>query len=187
MIKGYLYRHTEGDRKIVEEYLEQYSEQTNQELISTYNKAFAKSFFGSSRQALSIIALNITFNKRFGKSPISISDNRLVEFTELIHPKGDSWVFWNSEETSKKIRLDPFEARAYWVRSSEGLSDLSDEELLLRINATVGFEVSGGIARQGYLWSIRDQLNKRRIDYENLMTANGISLKHAVLLKDNKL
>ena len=90
---GHIYIYREGDREIVAKSLEFNMNKSNTEIIEAYNDACTLGFVGVHRQALSVIALNIAFNKRFGKSPIRVTDNTLIEFTGAILLINNDWIY----------------------------------------------------------------------------------------------
>ncbi len=92
-MRGHFYISRAGDHKVISNYLADFNTKSNEELCAAYNSAQVKGFFGAHRQGLFIIAMHLTFNKRFTKSPISVTDNTLIEFTRPIDRVGDSWVY----------------------------------------------------------------------------------------------
>lgn len=56
----------------------------------------------------------------------------------------------------------------------------------MRFNREVGIPAFG-IARQGYLWAIREQLIRRNIDFSCVGDEKVISYKNVVFLRNNKL
>jgi len=92
-MRGHIYIYREGDREIVAKSLEFNMNKSNTEIIEAYNDACSLGFVGVHRQALSVIALNMTFYKRFGKSPIKVTDNTLIEFTGNILLVNNNWIY----------------------------------------------------------------------------------------------
>ena len=103
-MRGHVYIARATDREVITKYLADLLTRSNLELIAIYNKSEEKGFFGAHQQGLYIIAIHLAFQKRFGKSPITITDNTLIEFTSPITPSGDSW---KPSEIEKKIPKDP--------------------------------------------------------------------------------
>ena len=92
-MKGCVYIQRAGDQEVIAESVSSLSANSGSALIESYNDAQTKGFFGVHRQALFIIALHLTFMKRFGKSPFKVTDNTLIEFTQAIALAGDSWDY----------------------------------------------------------------------------------------------
>lgn len=92
-MRGHIYISRAGDREVISNYLADFNTKGNADLIAEYNNAQLKGFFGVHQQGLFIIAMHLTFNKRFAKSPIKVTDNTLIEFTNSIVQVGDSWVY----------------------------------------------------------------------------------------------
>jgi hypothetical protein len=77
-------------------------------------------------------------------------------------------------------------SKEYFNFFSEELSRLDDEQLISRFNQSVNVKAFG-IPRQGYLWAIRNQLEKRNIDFSEIGNSDSISYKNIVILKNKKL
>ncbi len=92
-MNGHVYIQRAGDQEIIAESVSSLSSDSSSALIKSYNEAQTKGFFGVHRQALFIIALHLTFMKRFGKSPFKVTDNTLIEFTQAIALAGNSWDY----------------------------------------------------------------------------------------------
>ena len=92
-MRGHFYISREGDREVITNYLADFNTKSNAELLADYNKAQAKGFFGAHQQALFIISMHLTFRKRYGKSPVKVTDNTLIEFTSPILQTGNSWSY----------------------------------------------------------------------------------------------
>lgn len=69
----YLRRST--DKPEIEKYIDRFQSYTDQELINAYNGQ--KAIYGVHQQVLYLIALDIVFKERFGKSPISNEENMI--------------------------------------------------------------------------------------------------------------
>jgi len=63
---------------------------------------------------------------------------------------------------------------------------LTDLELTFIFNSSVGISAFG-VARQGYLWSIKEQLKNRKIDFSSIGNEKTMSYKYCVVLKNKKL
>ena len=92
-MREHLYIAREGDREVISNYLADLNTKSNAELIVQYNNAQMKGFFGAHQQALFIISMHLTFKKRYGKSPVKVTDNTLIEFTSPILQTGNSWSY----------------------------------------------------------------------------------------------
>jgi len=92
-MRGHVYIARAGDHEVITNYLADFNTKSHTELFAAYNTAQGKGFFGVHQQGLFIIAMHLTFNKRFGKSPITVTDNMLIEFTRPIDRVGDSWAY----------------------------------------------------------------------------------------------
>ena len=92
-MRGHIYISRAGDREIIANYLTDFNTKSHAELCVAYNTAQAKGFFGAHQQGLFIIAMHLTFQKRYGKSPITVTDNTLIEFTRPILQTGNTWAY----------------------------------------------------------------------------------------------
>lgn len=77
-------------------------------------------------------------------------------------------------------------AKEYFDYFKQELIELTDEEFVSRFNREVGIKAFG-VARQGYLWAIRNEFERRNIDYSDIGSSDSISYKNAVYLKNKKL
>ena len=77
-------------------------------------------------------------------------------------------------------------AKDYFLEFKAELAQLSDSELIDRFNGEVGV-CAFGVARQGYLWAIREELQERKIDFSSVGDDKVMSYKYVVFLKDKKL
>ena len=77
-------------------------------------------------------------------------------------------------------------AKKYFDYFKQELIELTDEEFISRFNREVGIKAFG-VARQGYLWAIRNEFERRNIDYSDIGSSDSISYKNAVYLKNKKL
>lgn len=77
-------------------------------------------------------------------------------------------------------------AKEYFDYFKQELIELTDEEFISRFNREVGIKAFG-VARQGYLWAIRNEFERRNIDYSDIGSSDSISYKNAVYLKNKKL
>lgn len=77
-------------------------------------------------------------------------------------------------------------AKDYFNEFSKDLSKLDDEGFISRFNGTVGIPAFG-VARQGYLWAIREELQKRKIDFSFVGDDKVMSYANVVFLRNNKL
>jgi len=60
-----------------------------------------RGFFGSHGQALETIAKRVVFIERFKESPITITDNVLIEFTGPIRAEGKGWTHVTPPDKAK--------------------------------------------------------------------------------------
>jgi len=74
----------------------------------------------------------------------------------------------------------------YYQYFKKDLVKLTNDELVNRFNREVGIRAFG-IARQGYLWALEEEFDKRKIDYSNIGNNKSISYKYVVFLKGKKL
>ena len=96
-MRGHIYFAREGDREVIMNYLADWKLKSDTELFAQYNDAQVKGFYGAHQQALYIISMHLTFEKRCGKSPIKITDNTLIEFTSPILKIGNNWEYLPSQ------------------------------------------------------------------------------------------
>ena len=66
-------------------------ENSNKQLIADYNMAQANGFFGVQAQGARVMGLHLAFKERFGKSPVVVTNNTLLEFSGPIRAAGNSW------------------------------------------------------------------------------------------------
>lgn len=92
-MRGHIYISRAGDRAVIANYLADFNTKSHAELCVAYNTAQVKGFFGAHHQGLVVIAMHLTFMKRWGRSPISVTDNTLIEFTRSIDLVGESWAY----------------------------------------------------------------------------------------------
>jgi hypothetical protein len=74
----------------------------------------------------------------------------------------------------------------YYDYFTKGLSNLSNEEIIERFNREVGIRAFG-IARQGYLSALRNQIEKRGIDYSDVGNETVMYYGNKVDLVNNKM
>lgn len=91
MMAGMLFIARPGAREMIHKFLESDRSSTNERLIADYNKAQAKVFFGAYAQGCRIIGMHLAFKDRFGKSPIQVTNNSLLEFTGPIRSVKEGW------------------------------------------------------------------------------------------------
>ena len=77
-------------------------------------------------------------------------------------------------------------AKDYFKEFSKDLSKLEDEEFILRFNREVGIPAFG-VARQGYRWAIREELQQRKIDFSSVGDEKVMSYANVVFLRNKKL
>ena len=92
---SYIFIQREGDRETIAKFIQDFSKYSEAKLVDYYNQQQKLGFVGVHGQAQTIVALNIVFRKRFGKSPIKITENIIVELTEPIQLDGESWSYLN--------------------------------------------------------------------------------------------
>jgi len=76
--------------------------------------------------------------------------------------------------------------KEYFDYFTNELSDLKNDELIERFNGAVGI-AAFGIARQGYLWALRNQFEKRGIDFSEVGDKKIMSYANKVDLVNNKI
>lgn len=99
---SYLFFQREGDRDAVGEFIKGFNAYNDANLVDYYNQQQKLGFVGVHRQAQAIVALNIVFRNRFGKSPIRNSDNALIEFTGRIELCDSGWRYIDVKNSKKK-------------------------------------------------------------------------------------
>lgn len=77
-------------------------------------------------------------------------------------------------------------AKDYFNEFSKDLSKLNDDEFISRFNREVGIPAFG-VARQGYLWAIREGLEQREIDFSSVGDEKVMSYANVVFLRNKKL
>lgn len=82
-----------GDKEFIQKKYFEFSKYQDLKLIEMYNREVNIGLVGVHAQAKHLIALHIAFQKRFGKSPISITDNSLIALNSKIESKVHSWQF----------------------------------------------------------------------------------------------
>jgi len=70
-------------------------------------------------------------------------------------------------------------AKDYFLEFRAELAVLSDSGLIERFNGGVGV-IAFGVARQGYLWAIREELQERKIDFSSVGNDKVMSYKYVV-------
>jgi hypothetical protein len=89
----YMFIQREGDLEKVKTKVSEFLKYSKSELVDRYNSMVKVGIVGVHEQAITIVALNIVFNKVFSKSPILITDNIIVKLTSAIILKGDNWEY----------------------------------------------------------------------------------------------
>ena len=89
----YLFIQRPEDRDQVLAFLSEFNKNSKVELIENYNKAVEIGIIGSRVQAQRLIALNITFNKVFGSSPIQIVNNMIIRLNDKIELTENNWNY----------------------------------------------------------------------------------------------
>lgn len=89
---SYLFIEGEGDKDAVAKFIDRFSSYTDVDLLDYYNKQQNLGFVGVKAQAQAIVAINIAFIRRFGKSPINVSENLIIEFTGSIIIHDGIWI-----------------------------------------------------------------------------------------------
>lgn len=69
----HVYLKRPADQQEIEKYILRFQSYTDEELVNAYNGV--KAIYGVHQQVLYLIALDIVFKERFGKSPISNEEN----------------------------------------------------------------------------------------------------------------
>lgn len=77
-------------------------------------------------------------------------------------------------------------AKDYFNKFAKELSVLDNNEFISRFNREVGISAFG-LARQGYLWAIREELQQRNIDFSSVGDEKVISYANVVFLRNKKL
>ena len=75
----HVYISRKGDREAVRGLINDLNNLNDSELIQRYNRQVEIGIVGVHRQALSIIALHLSFLDRFSSSPIEIEDGVLIK------------------------------------------------------------------------------------------------------------
>ena len=70
-------------------------------------------------------------------------------------------------------------AKDYFLEFKAELAQLSDSGLIDRFNGEVGV-LAFGVARQGHLWTIREELQERKIDFSSVGNDKVMSYKYVV-------
>jgi hypothetical protein len=76
--------------------------------------------------------------------------------------------------------------KEYYDYFTKELSNLTNEEIIERFNSAVGINAFG-LARQGYLSALRNQIEKRGIDYSEVGDISVMSYASKVDLVNNKM
>ena len=74
----------EGFREEFLEQLARYKKMTSEELVASYNRQVEIGIVGVYRQAISIAALMVEFDKRFTQTPILLEANILLSLTDKV-------------------------------------------------------------------------------------------------------
>lgn len=74
----------------------------------------------------------------------------------------------------------------YYKYYTTELNKYSDKELIIAFNKSIGIRAFN-IARQGYLWAMRTQLERRKIDFSVVGNEKVMSYKNKVKLINKKL
>jgi len=82
--------------------------------------------------------------------------------------------------------METKQALEYFKEFSEIFKNITDLELVSHFNSSVNINAYG-IARQGYLNALIEQIDKRKIDYSSIRNKNAISFRYCIFLKDKKL
>lgn len=92
-MKKCVYNFREGDKEVIANYVADREKETDAQLIDNYNKAYKLGFVGVHAQVRSILGLSVAFDRRFGRSPIKVTDNEVLEFTSPIVQVEGGWEY----------------------------------------------------------------------------------------------
>lgn len=91
VMSAMVYIPRQDDQELIDSFYENDIICSNDKLISLYNRAQAKGFFGAHAQGCRVIAMDQVFRERFGKSPVQITGKTLLQFSGPIRAASDSW------------------------------------------------------------------------------------------------
>lgn len=92
-MKKCVYIFREGDKEVIANNVASLEKETAAELIDNYNKAYRLGFVGVHAQVRSILGLSVAFDRRFGKSPIKVTNDEVIEFTSPIVQVENGWEY----------------------------------------------------------------------------------------------
>ena len=88
---GMVYLNRPDGKEIIQSCKLKDLEKSDRQLIADYNMVQANGFFGVQAQGSRVIGLHLAFKERFGKSPVLVTNNTLLEFSGPIRAVGNSW------------------------------------------------------------------------------------------------
>jgi len=81
---AYLFISNKDDVQPIQEYLEILKDKSNTELVAAYNREAKIGIVGVRQQIRYLLALRYEFMKRFGESPVYVSEQYVVGITGII-------------------------------------------------------------------------------------------------------
>jgi hypothetical protein len=86
-MKAFVLTFFDGDRKVINEYVQSFREMAPVKLVEAYNREQKTGITGVRRQGLYLYAMHMVFMERFGESPIRLDDT-LLELSDPIELSG---------------------------------------------------------------------------------------------------
>ncbi len=80
-----------SDRERLLEHIQTLSNLTLEELVESYNKNVSIGITGTQAQGLYLLAMHKVFLNKFGRSPISWTDNIVLALGEAVELVDDEW------------------------------------------------------------------------------------------------
>jgi hypothetical protein len=80
-----------GDRERLLEHIQTLSNATLEELIDSYNKNVSIGITGTQAQGLYLLAMHKVFLNKYGRSPISWTDNMVMALGTAIMTSNEQW------------------------------------------------------------------------------------------------
>jgi len=80
----YIIDNKEGDKEIIDGYVNELSQKNRQELVDCYNREVKIGIVGVRRQSLYLCALRIVFGQVFGDSPIGLENGVVLDLKGLM-------------------------------------------------------------------------------------------------------
>jgi hypothetical protein len=89
----YIFDNREGDKEIIDGYVNELSQKNRQELVDCYNREVKIGIVGVRRQSLYLCALRIVFGQVFGDSPIGLENGVVLDLKGRIILAGDRLIY----------------------------------------------------------------------------------------------